>query len=67
MKSALTLMLLLSLGACQSVVVFECPPFPWPGDGVISFMDAGSKTDREVGNWWRDIVRHGVECRALKE
>ena len=63
-------MLLLPLaGGCSqtTTTLTKCPPFPWPNGEVIDYMQAGSERSNGVGNWWRDVIRHGEECEALND
>lgn len=54
-----------SLYACQTPSSPACPPFPWPNEKVIDFIDDNLQENRDLEIWWVDIIRHGVECGEL--
>ena len=65
-------MMLLSamlLTACQAtpLLITSCPTFTWPPSKVIKVMKAEAAKDTAVALWWRDLARHGTECKALNE
>lgn len=54
--------------AAQPTIQTKCPlPFPWPGEEVIDYMQAGSERSGGVATWWRDVIRLGEACDALDD
>jgi hypothetical protein len=59
--------LLLLVAGCQTPVAItaSCPNFPWPPTAVIDHMQGQKET--ATGYWFKDVIKHGVECDELNQ